>query len=263
MRILAVDDEKIALQGLVDAIEKAVPTAEIYGFRGAEEAIEYVRNTCCDVAFLDIKMRGMNGIDFAKTLKLQCPKINIIFTTGYEEYTGEAFGLHASGYVMKPITEDKIKKEIQDLRYPVVWQETKGMVIRTFGNFEVFINGEPLKFKYSKTKELFAYLVDRKGALCTNGELISVLWEDENPDKGHISYFKNIRNDLIVTLGEIGYDDILARQRGKLGILPDKVQCDYYDWLQGRVNGINSYLGEYMSQYTWSEFTNGVLEEKK
>ena len=44
---------------------------------------------------------------------------------------------------------------------------------------EIFVGGRPLSFKRSKSKELLAYLVDRNGATCTNGEMLAVLWEDK------------------------------------------------------------------------------------
>ena len=51
---------------------------------------------------------------------------------------------------------------------------------QTFGNFEVFIDGQPVKFKYNMTKEMLAYLVDRNRALCTNNEIMAVLWGINN-----------------------------------------------------------------------------------
>ena len=49
------------------------------------------------------------------------------------------------------------------------------------------------------------------------------------------------------------------QQRGKLGIVPDDLDCDYYDWCDGKSMGI-MWQGEYMAQYSWSEYTAGVLE---
>lgn len=260
INIMALDDEKIALEGMVDIIKNVVPDASVHGFQNSMEAMEYAESTPCQIAFLDIEMSGMNGIHLAKKLKLQTPDINIIFTTGYSEYTGDAFDLHASGYILKPVTEEKIRREIEDLRHPVIYRQKKRVRIMAFGNFEVFIDEKPVKFQYTKTKELLAYLVDRHGAMCTNGELIGILWEDDENPRSRISYLKNLRTDLISTLQRGGCDDILMRKRGAIGIVPDKVQCDYYEWLEGNIQGINSYRGEYMEQYTWSELTHGELE---
>lgn len=258
MKILAVDDEIIALEGLVKSIKEADNSAPVYSFRFADEAIKFMETNTCDVAFLDIEMYGINGVSLANILLKMNPNINIIFSTGYGNYRDVAFDIHASGYIVKPITPEKVKKELLNLRRPV--NETKKLQINVFGNFEVYFDGNPLKFKYSKSKELLAYLVDRRGALCTVGELIAILFEG---DKGHDTYFKSIRKDLIDTLTYIGCIDAVNIQHGKLGINKDNVYCSYFDLLDGKVKLEDVYHGEYMTQYSFSEYTNANLHNKK
>ena len=107
MVIFAVDDERLALESLIGAVRKCVPEAEIFGFRKASEALEAAQEKKADIAFLDIEMRETNGISLADKLIERNPKVNIIFTTGYSEYAGKAFELHASGYILKPVTVEK------------------------------------------------------------------------------------------------------------------------------------------------------------
>lgn len=258
MKILAVDDEAIALDGLVSCIEKAEPDAEVRGFRSGLQALDFVGKNPCDVAFLDIEMRELDGIELARRLKRENPKINLIFATGYSAYAGDALSLRASGYLLKPVTAEKVRQELDELRHPVAPEAGKRVRVQTFGDFEVFIGGRPAKFRYSKTKELLAYLVDRRGALCANDEIMAVLWEDRTND----SYFKKLRDDLLQALSEAGCGDIIARQWGKIGVLPQKLDCDYYNWLDGRLSAINAYNGEYMTQYSWGEMTLGRLHAK-
>lgn len=260
MQILAVDDEKIALEGLVSSIEKAVPDAEVAGFRRGDLAMEYASKTPIDVAFLDIEMRGENGLELAAKLKDLYPNINIIFTTGYGEYAGEAFRMHASGYVMKPATPEKIQKELEELRHPVKTATGKRVSCKTFGNFEVFVDGKPVDFQYNKSRELFAFLVDRNGALSSIQEIIMNLWDDDEPDS-HISYLKNVRKDMISTLERMGCQDVVVRQHGRIGILPDLIECDYFSFLKNDDKVKANYMGEYMNQYSWAEYTNGALED--
>lgn len=165
MNIIAVDDEKLALESLQSSILKAAPDDTVIGFRNAEQALSFVRENPCDVAFLDIELRDMNGVELAKKISAIHPQVNIIFTTGYSDYTGQAFELHASGYIMKPVTEEKVQKEMEVLRYAVTQADDKLLTVRTFGNFEVFKDNQPLEFRYNKTKELLAYLVNRGGKL--------------------------------------------------------------------------------------------------
>ncbi len=260
MEIIAVDDEKPALDHLIGVLEKLNIDAKITGFRRAAEALEFAYSTKVDVAFLDVEMRSVNGVDLAQDLKKLRPNINIIFTTGYSEYVGEAMGMHASGYIMKPVTADKIKKELEDLRYKdQIEDNRKKFKIVTFGNFSVYDGEEPIKFKYKKSMEVLAYLVDKHGTFVSNGELIAALWEDESDYEGRISYLNNIRADIKNTLQKRGYSDVILRQRGFLAIDVNEVSCDYFDYLNGDKAVTRSYHGEYMSQYSWSEITNGSL----
>lgn len=266
MVIFAVDDERLALEGLIGAIRKCVPDAEICGFRKASEAIEGAQKKKTDIAFLDIEMRETNGISLADELIRLNPRVNIIFTTGYSEYAGKAFELHASGYIMKPVTVEKVKNELTHLRYEETEEpaeeDSSRLFVRTFGNFEVYQNERPLHFQYSKTKELFAYLIDRRGAVCPIQEIIAVLWEDDDSGRSHNSYIKNMRMDLISTLKKHGAEDVILRTRGGLAVIPEKLDCDYFYYLEHGDDGnrLYRYTGEYMTQYSWGEVTHGQLE---
>ena len=257
MIVIAVDDERIALENLVESIQQASPNAQIHRFRYPEDALDFAKENYADVAFLDVEMMGMNGVELAEKLKFFYPDINIIFSTGYDHYRDAAFDLHASGYLTKPITPEKVKKELDNLRRPV--RNQKRIQIRTFGNFEVYLDGKPVNFKYSKTKEMLAYLVDRRGALCTNGEIMAILFEDDN---GHEAYFRSLRKDLTDVLEMAGCSGILSQQRGRIGIVPYMVDCDYFSWCDGDRSVINRFHGEYMNQYSWGEYTNAMLIQK-
>ena len=113
MKILAVDDEKIALEGLISAIREVEPSAEIWGFRKVSQVLEFYSKQVCDVAFLDIQMRTMSGIELAKRLKLITPQVNIIFATGYGDYREDAFEMHVSGYLTKPADEESRDRYIR------------------------------------------------------------------------------------------------------------------------------------------------------
>ena len=257
MRIIAVDDEKIALEALSSAIKSIVTEDEVLSFRYPEDALDYARENTCDIAFLDVEMAGMSGVMLAEELKKYNNEINIVFCTGYGEYRDAAFDLHASGYLMKPITPEKVKRELENLRRPIF--EKKKLKVQTFGNFEVYIDGKPLAFKYRRTKELFAYLIDRVGAMCTVGEIIGILFEDEG---GREDYFQKLRRDLLSTLEEVGCAGAIVHKRGMLGVVVTEVQCDYYDYLNRKRELSASYFGEYMSQYSFAELTNAHLNAK-
>ena len=257
MRILAVDDEKLMLERLVRCITEAVPQAEVVSFQKATECLAYAMKEQVDVAFLDIRMRMMDGMELARQIKLLQPKINIIFTTGYSDYIYDAVSeIRCSGYVLKPVTTEQIRRELDNLRHPIEQQSGAKVHMQCFGNFEVFVDGKVLPLKPEKMKELLAYLVDRKGALCSNSELLTVLWEDGGD---HYDYLKKCKKSLVAALDEAGCKDVLVSKRGSIGVDKDAFSCDYYDWIEGKPSVINAYQGQYMTQYSWGEMTNASL----
>ncbi len=258
MNIIATDDEALALQSLVGNISQAMPNSNPKGFSKAIDCLAYAEQNPCDVAFLDIEIRDMNGIALAKKLKKLHPQINIIFVTSYTEYQGEALSMYVSGYVQKPATKAKIERELNNLRHPVKPLPNKYLKAQCFGHFEVFVGDEPIKFKYHKTKELLAILIDRNGATLTSSELMAILWEDEAINKS--SYYHNLLRDLSSTLEKVGHQDAIIKKRGVLAIIPSKIICDYYDWFKGIPYALNAYTGEFMSQYSWADKTLGSIE---
>lgn len=259
MNIIAVDDESDALWCIEDAIRKGVPDCNLITFMHPFEALQYAKSNIVTVAFLDIEMRGMTGLDLALRLKELDSKTNIIFVTGYSDYTGNALKLRASGYIMKPASAEQVREEIQNLRYPPVRQR---LYVHCFGSFEVFIDGRPLGFPRAKCKELLAYLIDRKGAAANTGDIIAALWGDELISPSILSQVRTVFAELCKVLKNAGADDWIIKGRNSFSVDPDKIPCDYYDFCNGDVTALNTYAGEYMSKYSWAEMTNGWLSRK-
>ena len=259
MVIYAIDDEQNALEYIVRKIGQVVPDAKILSFLNAKDAVESAKEVPFDVAFMDIQMPEITGIDLAKKFKKINPKANMIFVTGYSEYTMDAFSVDASGYLLKPATKDQVKHALDNLRYPLTVAGAPKACAQCFGDFEFFVNGKPVHFKYNKSKEVVAYLVDRKGALCTNDEVIINLWED---DEDHSAYYRSLMKDIQDTFRELNIEDVFVRQRAGASIVADKIRCDYYDYIAGKPEGINAYKGEYMQQYSWAEETAAALYDE-
>ncbi len=261
MKMIAVDDERLALQLLTDAVRAAVPDAEIFAFGKAGEALAFAQETACDVAFLDIRMRAMTGLELARRLKDAQPNINIIFVTGYDEYAGEAMHLHASGYIEKPVTEEKVRRELADLRHPVEPRRPSALLrVTCFGSFDVCTpDGRPVHFERAKAKECFAYLVSRCGASCSVRDIAGILFEDQPYDAKQSAYIRTILASMAKTLRAVGAGAVVGKRYNSVSLDTTLLDCDYYRYLDGEIAAVNRYQGEFMVQYSWAEFITGRM----
>ena len=257
MIAIAVDDEFLMLGALVAAVRASADISEVTKFSSCEDALEFVKGNPVDIAFLDINMRGMGGLALAEKIVAACPDCKIVFCTGHEEYAIPAFKLHASGYLMKPISAADVQAEIDNIKG--IRKKQKPLEVRCFGNFEVYARGEKLTFKRSKTKELFAFLVDRNGAGVTIAEIGVALWENDEAQKNQ-NYIHQLFRDLRQTLEAVGAEDVFERNNYSYSVNPEKLECDYFAHLK---TGRPEFLGEYMTQYSWAESTCGLLWERK
>ena len=257
MRYLIIDDEQSAIRDLSTVLSWIEPESLITGVSNGEEAIELCRENVYDVIFLDIDMPGKSGLTLAKEIKEIRPAINIIVVTAYPQYALDALRLYVSGYILKPAEKSELREALNNLRNPIV-SSKNGLFVRCFGDFEVFYNGEPVKFKRTKTKEMFAYLVDRYGSTVTGAQLRAVLWEDDMDDNDRLSnYFSQLTRDIKNTFEEIGCSDVIDISRNAYAVIPEKIPCDLYRELLKDRDFWSGYAGEYMSQYSWAEYRRG------
>ena len=261
MTFMAVASRADALKELGEALGRIRPDARLLCFDSSPEALATARQQEIDVAFLEAELPELSGIDLGQYLKELYPLVNLVFFARGEAQCYEALSLHASGYVLQPVTEAALRRELDDLRHPAAEKARKRAFAQTFGNFELFVDGKPMAFKYSRTKEIVALLVNNRGAQTSNGEIIGALWEDEgDPDK-KASYLSNLRQDLQNTLAKHRLTDIIVKQRGSMAIAVEKIECDLYDWLAKKKASRYQYLGDYMNQYSWGEYLHAELDE--
>ena len=113
IRVLAIDDEPLALQQLVSYIQK-IAFLELAGqCQSALEAKEFLNNEPVDAIFCDINMPDLNGMDFVKSLA--APPL-IVFTTAYSEYAVEGFKVNAVDYLLKPFGLDDFRRAANRLK---------------------------------------------------------------------------------------------------------------------------------------------------
>ena len=99
--VIAIDDEPLALQLLVDYIQKTPDLILAGKFENPLEAAQYISKNHIDIVFTDIQMPGLTGIEFTRSM-VNGPVV--IFTTAYDKYAIEGFKLDIADYLLKPFT---------------------------------------------------------------------------------------------------------------------------------------------------------------
>ena len=256
MIAIAVDDEYPMLQALAEAVKASPDIRQLYTFSSSSSALKWMEGNSANVAFLDISMRGMGGLVLAEKISQLQPSCKIVFCTGYEQYALDAIHLHCSGYLIKPITAQAVQKELDHIkRQPM---NNKKLTVKCFGSFEVLCNSRTLTFKRTKTKELLAVLIDRNGAGMTGKQICAVLWPEDSDDSKNMDYFRHLMQDLRNTLDAVGAGSVLCQEGYQYRIDPSQISCDYHSYLQ---YGSPAFYGEYMTQYSWAEYTCGLLQK--
>ena len=259
MRMICVDDERIQIERTL-AMCRTLPQIDAAeGFTQPRVALEWLEQNPADLALLDVRMPEMNGLELAAEIQRLRPETAIIFLTAHPEYAVDAFALHVSGYLLKPVDAERLAAELAYVLYAKKKTPPARVSAKTFGNFDLLADGQPVRFETAKCKELLAYLVDRQGSCVTRAEAASVLWEDRPYDRGMQKQMDVYIRRLRSTLNRYGIGDIFELQRGTLRILPEKIDCDAWRFFDGESEVIRRYRGEYMNGYSWASLMESEL----
>ena len=262
MKIICVDDEYLALQDVLVQCRSLPEVEQADGFSSGEQTLDWLAGHDADIALLDIDMPGMDGIELAIRIREMKPETAVIFLTAYSEYAVQAFSLHASGYLLKPVDPEKLAEEFSHVRSSGVRTEKARIEARTFGGFDLFVDGKQVTFRKAKCKELLAFLIDRQGSTVTRAEAFSALWEDRIYDRPMQKQLDTVIRLLRETLREYGIEEIFSMKSGTMCIVPEKISCDAYRLFSGDPDAANSFHGTYMSAYSWANITEGYLSWK-
>lgn len=260
MRVLLTDDEELVLEDSLYVLKDTLKDAVIVTANNYQDALELAKNPI-DVAFLDIEMTEKNGIELAKELQEMQPNMNIIFLTGYDKYAIEAYKLRACDYLLKPLMAKDVEHAINSLRYKIGDSTSEDDSVKDdklqvvcFEHFSVLVGGQPVNFRRRPAKEMFAYLVTKRGTGASLEELCDVLWPESGETKKQ--YCWKIVSELRLSLRDYGIEDVLITNREDYSVDTTKINCDYYDYLDKKIR----WNGLFMEQYSnWAEIIKGKM----
>lgn len=110
VRCIAVDDEPLALDIIADYVAKVPELTLVTSTTNAIDALALVQNGEVDLAFLDVQMPELTGIQFLKIINGKC---DVILTTAYPQYALDGYELNVVDYLLKPIAFDRFYRSVQ------------------------------------------------------------------------------------------------------------------------------------------------------
>ncbi len=251
MRTIIVDDEVLMIRRFVRLSEN-IPDINIVGqFDNAASAIQYARCHPIDLAFLDVAMPIMDGIELAKELRTIRPDILIVFITAYDKYVWDFNKIGGDYYILKPYDLNTIEMVMERIRL-IARRQNKNIYIQTFGRFVVFKDDKPIQL-VGKAKEILALVVSRRGKEISNEEIYSTVWEGREYSNVHMNVYYNALRRLKKALQREGIEDILLSTRHGQIANVDCFDCDYYDWIERKMDSRDRFCGEFLSEYSWGE----------
>ncbi|MBQ9030953.1 MAG: response regulator [Parasporobacterium sp.] len=164
MKAVCIDDEPLAVEYTLGQCASLSEISEAKGFTDAFAALDWIKDHPVDLVILDINMPHMDGITLAARIKQLCPQAAILFLTAYKEFAFDAYVVHPAGYLLKPVSLERLAAEVRYVCGEKSVAATDHIRIKTFGYFDVYVDGRPVSFKLAKAKEILAYLVDKQGS---------------------------------------------------------------------------------------------------
>ncbi len=258
IKTILVDDESEHVKRFVQESQKK--EIDLVGiFDCSQEALLYAQTHPVDCAFLDIKMPQLDGLTLGKKLREISQNMILIYISAQEEFLREAmFDVHADYFIKKPCEEKEIAEVLDRARY-LSARLPKRVFIKTFGSFDLFVDGELVEFVNQKAKELLAICVDCEGGEVAMRKAIALLWEGRPYD----DRVKNLYRKAILYLKglfqQYEMENIFVHSRGNCHINRMEIQCDFYEVINGKRMKDSTFDGRYMMNYSWAEETCGRL----
>ena len=170
-----------------------MPDFEIVGkFTDPDQAIAYAAGHVVDFALLDIDMPGMNGMELAQRLRQIRRDIIIVFATAHPKFAVDALRMKADYMIFKPFDREDIA-DVMERAKLLRRRQSKRFFFRTFGSFDMLVDGEPVRFRSAKAKELMALCLYRQGCPVSIHEIVECLWGEEAAGADSTGYRRTIK----------------------------------------------------------------------
>lgn len=278
IQAMILDDE----QPSVDKLEKLLKESGLVEIKGKFTeplaALEFMKTNPVDVAFVDIEMPNLDGMELANRIINLQKRLAVVFVTAYNQYAVEAFHLNALDYLLKPVSADRLQETLNRIikERKIRWQPAT-VKIRCFGKFKLTGADDEVKFRTKKAEELLALLIDRCGGFVHRNEICDHLWEEYDGDRALI-HFNTTLHYVKKALLQWGVEAPIEHDRGSYRLKIEGLDCDYLKFqeftladnevkpstISAYEEVVRLYQGDYLAgeDYLWAQQNRRMLKEQ-
>ena len=191
MRCVVAEDESLLREALISQLQKAWPELEILAAcDDGASALEEISAHQPDVAFLDIRMPGLTGIEIAAAMREVSPATQIVFVTAYDQYAIDAFDKGAVDYLLKPVAYDRLVATMERLKQRAHSHDAQQHALSAVTDLLGKLGAQGLGLQLPRQKEALVWLTASSG---TETKLIMV---------DDVAYFKADNKYTVVMTAE-------------------------------------------------------------
>ncbi|MGL5973284.1 MAG: hypothetical protein ACRCZK_06205 [Oscillospiraceae bacterium] len=215
--------------------------------------INIVEENKVNIVFINMTIIKDIALEICEKIKNINYNVMIVLISNDCNHTLKAFEIGVNGYILTPILKSKIFNEIEKFnKYNI---KRKNVFVKTFGEFDIFLDGDTIHFTNSKSKEFLAFLVDKCGSTVNMEQVVLALWPHRDYDENIKSRYRGALKDLRDTLIKHDLYEMITEKRNSRSVNRSFFNCDYYGMLRGDKNYIERFNGIYMSGYNWADET--------
>lgn len=235
IKVIIIDDENMSIMYLQDLLSSITGVEVIGTYQDGLEGLFAINKLNPDIVFLDIHMPILSGFEIAKKI---IGKVNskIVFTTADEKYALKAFDIGVFDYILKPYSKNRIELLIERVNnYDVSEINKDTYKINLFKQFHISKNNEEInniKWRTSKSKELFIYLVQHEGEIVRKDILVEMLWPDLDTEHAYENLYTTIYN-IRKTIKNVNLDIEIINMDHGYELKLNNVTCDVKEWENG------------------------------
>lgn len=258
MIALVVDSDSRALDEMTSLLGEMPELTKVAPFSHSTDALQWAEVNAFDLALISVRADSADMLMLARQLRRLKPACGLVFCAASGQYAVDAFDLHANGYLLRPIRQERLHEEIAYLYNKEEKKKEKAeerepdklLTIRCCGGFEAFDrSGTPISFRRSRSRELLALLVDRRGMSITSKEICAIFWEDDGErDQKNMAHLWQLFSELNRALRQVGAEGVV--KRSGVGHYVDMARLDCPDLERGQKNRSES---AYLKDYSWAD----------